>query len=580
MKIQFLTRINLLLYGVWLTAMVLITPVQAGVIEPALQQAMQGGEEVSFIIHFEEQLDLSAFPGRGKGKGLELASLLWALRNQADSSQAEAIELLKVRGVKRLIQLWSINGLAATAYPAVIEEVASLQGVGDIVLDTALAAPSPDPAVATTPEWNLDMIRAPEFWNNYSVDGHGTVVASMDTGVDLLHLDLADSYRGGGNSWFDPNGQHETPHDRAGVVYSGHGTQVTSLMVGGDASGTSIGVAPGAQWISVKIFNDAGLASLSAIHQGFQWLLDPDGKPGTNDQPDVVNNSWGFPTKVGECYTEFEPDIQVLKIAGIAVVFSAGNQGTLGGVSPANNPSSFAVGSVDESENVAGTSSRGPSACGGTIFPDIVAPGVSVKAADLTTGGLYPLSYVNVFGTSFAAPHVSATMALLRKAYPEATVEQLEQALMDSAFDPYVNGPDDTYGYGIVDAVEAYNKLAGQTFPVCTDEIKHDGIDQDCNGYDLTIDIAKATYNVADKTLTVEATSDLGADADLLLLGYGPMNWSKKGGGKYSLSVDSVQANPETVVVSGVEGYDLATTTVEEGGSSGGDKGGGKPKKK
>jgi len=132
------------------------------------------------------------------------------------------------------------------------------------------------------------------------------------------------------------------------------------------------------------------VASLRSIHQGFQWLLDPDGNPGTNDIPDVVNNSWGFPNLVGQCYTEFSADIDVLKAAGIAVVFSGGNQGTLGSVSPGDNPESFPVGAVDSSNNVAATSSRGPSACDGSFFPEVVAPGVSIRAADLTFGGVFP----------------------------------------------------------------------------------------------------------------------------------------------------------------------------------------------
>lgn len=88
--------------------------------------------------------------------------------------------------------------------------------------------------------------------------------------MDALHPDLAASWRSGPNSWFDPNGEHSTPYDA-----NGHGTQTMSLMAGGDFGGTAIGVAPGAWWIAVKIFNDADVASLSVIHQGFQWLLDP-----------------------------------------------------------------------------------------------------------------------------------------------------------------------------------------------------------------------------------------------------------------------------------------------------------------
>jgi len=127
----------------------------------------------------------------------------------------------------------------------------------------------------------------------------------------------------------------------------------------------------------------------------------------TDDVPDVVNSSWGFPNLAGQCYLEFENDLKVLKAAGIAVVFSAGNQGTLGSVSPADNASGFAVGAVDSALNVASTSSRGPSACDGSLFPELVAPGVGVRAADLTLGGYAQNPYATLSGTSFAAPHVA-----------------------------------------------------------------------------------------------------------------------------------------------------------------------------
>ena len=509
MNRRFPSRLSLITAACLAAALVTSTA-QAGVIEANLQQAMKSGEDVTFIVQFADQLDPATFPGKGKGKGVELASMLWALRSQANSSQAAAVELLKGQGAKRLIQLWSINALAVTASPEAIEALAALSEVDSIKLDGTLAAPSPQLAAAATPEWNLDSIRASELWNA-GYDGTGTVVANMDTGVDAEHPDIAASWRGGDNSWFDPNYQHLTPYDR-----TGHGTQTMSLMVGGDAGGTSIGVSPGAKWIAVKIFDDSGVASLSGIHQGFQWLLDPDGNPGTNDIPDVVNNSWGFPNLVDQCYTEFSADIEVLKAAGIAVIFSGGNQGSQGSVSPADNPESFAVGAVDSSLNVATSSSRGPSACDGSFFPEVVAPGVGVRAADLTFGGVFPDSYASVSGTSFAAPHAAGTMALLRQANPGTTVAELEQALTDSAVDLGTTGADNVSGYGMIDAVAANDLLASNPGPTCTDadsdgffaeagcgtaldcnefdadinpdacDIKRDGIDQNCDGVDRT----------------------------------------------------------------------------------------------
>ena len=59
-----------------------------------------------------------------------------------------------------------------------------------------------------------------------------------------------------------------------------------------------------------------------------------------DDAPDIVNNSWGFRSQPGECVEEFADDIQVLRAAGIAVVFSAGNGGPTAAtsISPASRP--------------------------------------------------------------------------------------------------------------------------------------------------------------------------------------------------------------------------------------------------
>ena len=238
------------------------------------------------------------------------------------------------------------------------------------------------------------------------------------------------------------------------------------IMVGGDAGGTAIGVAPDAKWIAVKIFNDAGNATYSGIHAGFQWLLDPDGNDETDDAPDVVNNSWGFSLNPGECLPEFQPDIQALKASGIGVVFSAGNSGPNGAtsLSPANYPESFGVGAVDQTRTITSFSARGPSACDGSIFPEIVAPGDGIRTADVTLNGTAPDPYATVLGTSFAAPHVAGAMALLLSLDPQLTVAELEGALVQSAVDLGAAGADNVYGYGLLDVAAAYNRFT--TFPL------------------------------------------------------------------------------------------------------------------
>jgi bacillopeptidase F len=304
----------------------------------------------------------------------------------------------------------------------------------------------------------------------------------MDTGVDVLHPDIGPKYRGGDNSWFDPHGQHATPYDA-----KGHGTWVMGVLVGGEAGGTAIGVAPGAQWIAVKIFNDSDTAALSAIHLGFQWLLDPDGDPGTDDAPDVVNNSWYL--QGGEpCDLEFADDIAALVQAGIAVVFSAGNTGPApdSSVSPANNPGSLAVGAVgpgSEGLVVADSSGRGPSACGGGgTYPRLAAPGAGVRTADLTLGGIFPNSYATVGGTSFSAPHVAGGLALLKSAFVNASPAELQAALEAGAADMGPIGPDNDSGYGLLNLPAAYDVLAGGGPP--SPDSEPDG---DVDGVDLAV---------------------------------------------------------------------------------------------
>lgn len=436
--------------------------VHAGIMTPDLQTAIQAadpGREIQVIVTLSDRVDIRLFKETQKSR--RRANILKALRNNAEFSQRDLKALLRRRRARRMKSLWLINGIAVTARADVIRELARLPQVARIRLDRAIPLSEVIPTVAAVAGWNIDAVRATELWD-LGYRGQGVVVATMDSGVDLNHPDLLNRWRGGTNSWFDPNGEHDTPHDA-----DGHGTQVMGIMVGGDAGGTAIGVAPDAEWIAVKIFNDAGLTLLSAIHEGFQWVLDPDGNPDTDDAPDMVNNSWGLMDDVDQCIEEFHPDIQTLKAAGIAVVFAAGNGGPnpSTSISPANNLEGFAAGAIDEFFEVAPFSSRGPSICDDAIYPEVAAPGVSVYTADLSFGGL-PDRYTSVSGTSFAAAHTAGTMALLLSAFPDLSVPELEESLKNGALDLGDNGPDNDYGYGVIDALEAYNFLLNCTPPL------------------------------------------------------------------------------------------------------------------
>ncbi len=120
------------------------------------------------------------------------------------------------------------------------------------------------------PAGNLSAINAPALWD-LGYYGQGVVVANMDTGVDLSHPELSARWRGGSDSWYDPYNQHPTtPTD-----LNGHGTWTMGVMVAADGSGTTLGVAPQAQWIAVKIFNDSGTATATGNPPGIPVVARP-----------------------------------------------------------------------------------------------------------------------------------------------------------------------------------------------------------------------------------------------------------------------------------------------------------------
>ncbi|MBM6400010.1 S8 family serine peptidase [Phycicoccus sonneratiae] len=414
--------------------------------DPGVERMLAGVDPeapVPVVVHLRGRAPDAPTTGSRRARR---AALVRSLRAHAGSSQSALLaRLARLQAEGRTgpaTSLWVTDAVAVSATPDVVRELASRPDVASVEPDavTVLAA---DVAA----EGNVSTTGAPTLWAGGRT-GTGVVVATLDSGADPSNPDLAASWRGGTNSWFDPYGQHPD----APVDLSGHGTATLGVVVGDHDAGTSYGMAPGARWIAARVFDDRGASSTSAIHQAFQWALDPDHDPATDDGPDVVNLSWSLGTGPG-CDLEFQPDVAALRAAGTLTVAAAGNfgPGPATSVSPGNYPEVLSVGAVDSSDRLWPSSSAGPSTCGGRgrVLPDLVAPGVSVLAADRWGG------YQVVSGTSIATPHVAGALALLLQGRRGTAVDPLVAALTGGAVDLGAAGPDDVFGHGRLDVAAA-----------------------------------------------------------------------------------------------------------------------------
>jgi subtilisin family serine protease len=424
-----------------------------GVLTPGLAATLDGlptGAVTTVVVTLSRELDPGA---AGRTRPHRAAAVVATLKEQSRVAQAPLLARLaglgRAGGVARTEPFWVADAVSVTATAPVIREIARRGDVASVRPDALTLTP------AASAEWNVTATGAPTLWAGGST-GAGAVVAVLDSGVDLSHTDLASRWRGGTNSWFDPFGQHSTPADA-----SGHGTGATGIIAGGDDV-SAYGVAPGATWIAARVFDDSGASSVTALHRVFQWLLDPDGDAATDDAPDVVNGSWALGSGPS-CDLALQPDVLALREAGILPVFAAGNFGPSGSssVSPANYPESLSVGAVDAQEGIWAYTSSGPSTCGGRtrVFPDLVAPGVSVLTADRYGG------YQYLTGTSIAAPHVAGALALLIGANLRASVAGVEGALVSTAVDLGAPGADDRYGNGRIDVAAAEASLSSVSPP-------------------------------------------------------------------------------------------------------------------
>jgi len=314
---------------------------------------------------------------------------------------------------------------------------------------------TPNSKVQTQLLDSVPQIKANQVWsytgaNSAALDGTGTRIGIIDTGVDYRHADLGGCLGQnckvvGGydfvNNDADPNDDH------------GHGTHVAATAAGDGAALAIQGVAPGAKIYAYKVLASNGSGYNTAIIAAIERCADPNQDGNYSDHLEVCSLSLGGP---GNPDDPMSMAIDRASANGVVFTVAAGNSGPSEGTvsSPGTARNAITVAASCKTSDIgrdptctgpiAHFSSRGPvlwtNAQGSQqtlAKPDISAPGHKICAAQWGTAWsdkqCLDSDHVAISGTSMATPHVAGVVALLRQAHPEFSPDQIKIILTSSA---------------------------------------------------------------------------------------------------------------------------------------------------
>lgn len=297
----------------------------------------------------------------------------------------------------------------------------------DMVYSQDMLMDAVDSKSATAPKsWGASYMGLKTLKNNANAYGLGSksvTVAVIDSGIDK------------GHSFFSGRtltGYNFVDDDRDGTIdttdysdRSGHGTHVAGIIADCTPDNVSI--------MALRVFDASGNSTLLSIDLALQYAQ--------QQGADIVNFSLGAVVDPGVKLTVWDKSIERLYDSGVPVVAAAGNLDVTNPKKwvtyPATLDTTYAISAIDQDGVIASYS------CVGSAV-DYAAPGTDIVSAKVGGGTL------TESGTSMAAPHMSAAMAMILLKHPTYSLSKIDSVLEKYTVDLGKTGKDTSYGKGVV----------------------------------------------------------------------------------------------------------------------------------
>jgi cysteine-rich repeat protein len=406
-------------------------------------------------------------------------------RAAVKARQQVVLDALPSGGLRLKHRYRSLAGFAGWAGRAAVEALAQRDDVELVYLDGRVHASLAQGVVLV----GADTAHARGY------TGAGVKVAVLDTGIDTDHPDLADDVAA--QHCFCDN--HPSPsvgccpggddEEANAEDDNGHGTSVAGIITSGGVA-SSVGVAPDAPIVAVKVLDANGDGSFSDLAAALDWVLtERNVVGGPVEGTRVVNLSLGDDGEYDDATaapcqgSNTASAIAALHQDGVAVFVASGNAGHDAGIAfPACVAQAISVGGVYDASLglVSWTTVCSDYPTAADVFVchsnsgellDLLAPDWRTVTAKLGGG-------TTAFGgTSASSPYAAAEAAILLQADAELTPEDVRTLL--KANGPQVTNPDNGLSFTRSDVGEAVLQVAPA---VCGNGFVESGEDCDDGG--------------------------------------------------------------------------------------------------